>query len=196
MRPRAVRTGRLPVLQGLVPTTCQGSGHVAVPVPPRCQQCPSALPSTRGPVRQAGMLGATLPPRAGVWESQHEAGEMRTCRGIMPIRCPLTPHKSSALRPYLPPPRPPRSPSSSSQANGLFGHGDSCTVTLGCAWEPLNGSTAASVERSGGRQPQHSSATLPAPTGNGSAPRSRAGCQTLACSCRLSVRLRTLTFMV
>lgn len=55
---------------------------------------------------QVGMLREMLPPHAWVGMSQHRPREMRTCWGVMPIHCPLTPRTSSAPQPYLPLPHP------------------------------------------------------------------------------------------
>lgn len=166
---------------------------------PPCAPLTSVVPACPAVHRavqpwQEGMLGEMLPPHAGVRMSQHRAREMRTCRGIMPIHRPLTPRKSSTPWPYLPLPRPLAPAPPPPRLMGFLDMETSCICSLGCAWEPLNGNAAVPVGRSDGRHPRHPSYTLPAPMGDGAAPRSRAHCQTLACSCGLNVRLRTLTF--
>lgn len=124
--------GYTPELQTPVPCSLGARGSpqlwcVALPMTPTAQS-----------ISPAGMLGEMLAPCWGAEETARSQGS-KNLPGHNANSPPISSLQilyslalsSSAMAPH--------SPSSSSQANGLFGCGDSSTGTLGCAWEPLNG---------------------------------------------------------
>lgn len=197
--------GHEPELQTPAPYSPGACGHDVLGQPPALAALPSPCipdtggtrlpcPAPRGPAVAGGDTRGDAPsPCWGANEPAQSQGN-ENLPGHNANSLPINSPQSLCSLALSSSATSPRSPSSSSQANGLFGHGDSSIGTLGCAWEPLNGSAAVSEGRSDRRHPWHPSDTLPAPMGDGAAPRSGAHCQTLTCSCRFNVRLRTLTF--